>query len=78
MVPPPDFTLDVALYGLFVLGLFGFLWIYYDRRDRQLYDAQRRKITFHCIRCDHLYTEAVGTDTAPCPRCGHPNTRLKF
>ncbi|MBI2814538.1 MAG: hydrogenase nickel incorporation protein HypA [Opitutae bacterium] len=78
MVTPPDFTLDVVLYGLLVLGVFGFLWIYYDRRDRALYDTQRRKITFHCIRCDHLYTEKAGTDTAPCPKCGHPNTRLKF
>jgi Zn finger protein HypA/HybF involved in hydrogenase expression len=61
-----------------VLGLFGFLWAYYDRRDRALYDAGRIKITFHCIRCDHLYTEKTGTVTAPCPQCGHPNTRLKF
>ena len=75
---PPDFTLDVVLYGLLVLGLFGFLWAYYDRRDLGLYDAERRKITFHCIRCDHLYTEKAGTDAAPCPKCGHPNTRLKF
>jgi ribosomal protein L37AE/L43A len=78
VVTPPDFTLDVVLYGLLVLGVFGVLWIYYDRRDRALYDAQRRKITFHCIRCDHLYTEKAGTDTAPCPKCGHVNTRLKF
>ena len=78
MVTPPDFTLDVVLYGLLVLGVFGFLWFYYDRRDRALYDHKRRKITFHCIRCDHLYTEKAGTDTAKCPKCGHPNTRLKF
>jgi ribosomal protein L37AE/L43A len=78
VAPPPDLTLDVILYGLLVLGSFGFLWFYYDRRDRALYDAQRRKITFHCIRCDHLYTEKAGTGVAPCPKCGHPNTRLKF
>ena len=78
VVTPPDFTLDVVLYGLLVLGMFGFLWTYYDRRDRAFYDAERRKITFHCIRCDHLYTEKAGTDTAPCPQCSHPNTRLKF
>ena len=78
MVTPPDLTLHVVLYGLLVLGGFGFLWFRYDRRDRALYDAQRRKITFHCIRCDHLSTEKAGTDLAPCPQCGHPNTRLKF
>jgi len=78
VVTPPDFTLDVLLYALPVVGLFGFLWIYYDRRDRALYDAERIKITFHCIRCDHLYTQKVGTATAACPKCGHINTRLKF
>jgi ribosomal protein L37AE/L43A len=78
VVTLPDFTFPVVLYGLLVLGLFGFLWAYYDRRDRALYDAERRKITFHCIRCDTLYTEKSGTDLAPCPKCGHQNTRLKF
>ncbi len=76
--PPPDSTLAVVLYGLPVVGLFAVLWAYYDRRDRAFYDAERRRITFHCIRCDHLYTEKEGTDTAPCPKCGHHNTRLKF
>lgn len=74
----PHFTLDVVLYGLAVVGLFGVLWIYYDRRDRLFYDAGRRKITFHCIRCDSLYTELAGTETADCPKCGHHNVRLKF
>lgn len=78
MVTPPDFTLHVVLYGLLVLGAFGFLWLYYDRRDRAFYDAERCKITFHCIRCDHLYTEKAGADLVKCPNCGHMNTRLKF
>ncbi len=75
---PPSFTPLVVVYGLVVLGLFGVLWFLYDRRDRVLYDAGRRKITFHCIRCDHVYTQVKGTETAPCPKCGHVNTRLKF
>jgi hypothetical protein len=74
----PNFTVEVLLYGLLVLGGFGFLWLYYDRRDRSLYDSGRRKITFHCIRCDQLYTEKTGTELAPCPKCGHVNSRLKF
>jgi len=74
----PSLTYPVIFYGLLVIGLIGFLWVYYDRRDRSFYDAQRRKITFHCIRCDHLYLEKVGAQTAPCPKCGHVNTRLKF
>ncbi len=77
-VAAPDFTLAVLGYGLLVLGLFTVLWIYAERRDRALYDTGRRKITFHCIRCDHLYTQPAGTETAPCPQCGHVNTRLKF
>ncbi len=77
-VSVPSITLEVLIYGVAVLGLFGFLWIYYDRRDRALYDKERRKITFHCIRCDQLYTQPVGTETADCPKCGHNNVRLKF
>lgn len=75
---PPSITYDIAIYGLLVSGLFGFLWVFYDRRDRAYYDAERRKVTFHCIRCDQLYMEKLQTDMAPCPKCGHPNTRLKF
>lgn len=75
---PPSFTFDVILYGLLVLGVIGFFWAYYDRRDREYYDTERRMITFHCIRCDHLYMEKRGTGTAACPKCGHVNTRLKF
>jgi hypothetical protein len=74
----PDFTVGVLVYALLVLGLFGFLWVYYDRRDRTMYDAERRKITFHCIRCNTLYAEKSGSATAPCPKCGHVNVRLKF
>lgn len=77
-IAAPSFTFDVLLYGLCVIGLFVVLWFFYDRRDRALYDAGRRKITFHCIRCDHLYTQPAGTETAPCPKCGHVNVRLKF
>jgi hypothetical protein len=73
-----NFTPDVVLYGLLALGLFVVLWFYYDRRDRAFYDVGRKKITFHCVRCDTLYTEPAGTDTAPCPKCGHQNVRLKF
>lgn len=77
-VAAPQFTFEILLYGLLVLGVFGVLWFFYERRDRALYDAGRRKITFHCIRCDHLYTRPAGIETAPCPKCSHVNTRLKF
>lgn len=74
----PQFTLEVLLYGLAVFGVFLAAWVYYDRRDRSFFDVGRRKISFHCIRCDHLYTQPDGTETAPCPKCGHENVRLKF
>lgn len=75
---PPSYTIEVIAYGLTVLGVIGFLWVYYDRRDRAFYETQRRKISFHCIRCDQLYTEKPDTEMANCPHCGHRNVRLKF
>jgi hypothetical protein len=78
VVSPPDFTIAVVLYGILGLGGFLGLWLYYDRRDRSIYDVDRRKITFHCIRCDQLYTDKPGAETCPCPQCGHVNPRLKF
>ena len=77
-IAAPTFTFEVLAYGLLALGVFAALWYLYDRRDRAFYDTGRRKVTFHCIRCDHLYTQPAGTDTAACPKCGHVNTRLKF
>lgn len=77
-VNAPSFTVDVLLYGVSVIGGVAALWFYYDWRDRSFYDAGRRRITFHCIRCDHVYTRLAGTETSPCPRCGHENVRLKF
>jgi hypothetical protein len=73
-----DLTVGVVVYCLLVLLFFLGIWLYYDRRDKALYDAERRKITFRCVRCDRLYTTKGGTETAVCPRCGYTNTRLKF
>ena len=42
------------------------------------FERERRKTTFHCIRCDALYSAPAGTDLSPCPKCGHPNARLRF
>lgn len=74
----PSVTFPVLLYGAAVFGVFGALWYYYDRRDAANFGAERRKITFHCVRCDQLYTQPRGTEMANCPRCGHENVRLKF
>ena len=75
---PLNFTFDLISYGVLVIGSFGSLWLYYDQRDRLFYDSERRKVTFHCIRCDHLYTKKNGHELAQCPRCDYRNTRLKF
>lgn len=73
-----DLTFGVAVYCLLALGFFFGVWIYYDRRDHALYDTERRKVTFYCIRCGQLYTTKAGPATSACPRCGYTNDRLKF
>ena len=35
----PSFTFPVILYGLVVIGLIGFLWVYYDRQRRRWFLA---------------------------------------
>lgn len=73
-----DLTTGVVFYCLFLaLGFLG-LWLYYDRRDHARFSAERHRTTFHCIRCDHLYTMPGQAETAPCPRCGHENGHLRF
>ena len=67
-------TLICALVGVTFLGL----WMYYDRREHAWFERERRKTTFHCIRCDRLYTAAAGVELCPCPRCAHQNSRLRF
>ena len=73
-----DLTTATVLYCVIIaVGILA-LWLYYDRRDHGRFEPERRKTTFHCIRCDHLYAASVGTELSPCPRCAHGNARLKF
>lgn len=73
-----DLSLATTLYtGLGVLVIAG-LWVWADRRDRQFYDRTRRRTTFHCIKCDRVYTSAESHEVCRCPACGHENERLKF
>ncbi len=67
-----------AIYCALVALVFLGLWLCYDRRDHARFEGERRKVSFHCIRCDRLYTARAGTGLCPCPRCGHENARLKF
>jgi len=68
----------VVVYCFIVAAVFLGLWSYYNRRDHTHFESERRRTTFHCIRCDHLYTAPAGAETCPCPRCGYENARLKF
>ncbi len=73
-----ELTAATVIYCLLVAAVFLGLWLWYDRRDHHSFERERRKATFHCIRCDALYTAPVGAELCPCPKCGHPNTRLRF
>lgn len=74
------FDLSVAaVFFCVVVGLFFLvLWLCYDRRDHRIFEGERRKSAFHCIRCNHLWAEKVGTGECVCPKCGNPSARLKF
>ncbi len=49
-----------------------------SRRQRKSYEFLARTETFHCLRCDSVYTAAAGSDSQPCPKCGYKNSKLKF
>ncbi len=77
---PAVFDLETGVILFCVLLAVGFLglWFYYDRRDHARFSAGRRRVTFHCIRCDHLYSSSESAETAPCPKCAYVNGRLRF
>lgn len=73
-----NLTTATVIYCLIVAAVFLSVWLYYDRRDHRRFERERRKTTFHCIRCDALYSAPTGTQVFKCPRCGYENSRLKF
>lgn len=73
-----DLTTAAVIYCALVGCVFLGLWLWYDRRDHRRFELERRKTTFHCIRCDALYSAPAGTELCPCPKCGHENSRLRF
>jgi hypothetical protein len=73
-----DFVTATVIYCVLVAVVFLGLWLYYDRRDHRSFELERRRATFHCIRCDAIYTALGGVEVCRCARCGHDNTRLKF
>lgn len=75
-----EFSLQALVTGFVVLGLLFFfsLWMYYDRRDKRYYDAQRHRRVFHCVRCGHLYDSSGVGERVACPKCEFENTSLRF
>jgi hypothetical protein len=73
-----EFSAAAVLYCVLVAAVFLSLWLVYDRRDNLRYDRERQRSTFHCIRCDRLYSAKKGAQLCRCPGCGHENTRLRF
>jgi hypothetical protein len=73
-----DLITAATIFCVVVAVVFLGLWFYYDRRDYALFDHARRKSTFCCVRCHHLYGAAGEPDLWKCPKCGHENARLRF
>lgn len=75
---PMDFVTAIVIFCILVAAIFLGLWMYYDRRDYALFEHARKKSTFCCLRCQHLYWAAGQPEVMKCPRCGHENARLRF
>jgi len=73
-----EFTTAIVIYCFGLAAAFLGFWFYYDRRDYRRFELERRKASFHCIRCDALYAALTGTELCRCPKCGHENARLHF
>jgi len=73
-----DFPTAVVVYCVLVGVVFLGLWLCYDRRDHLSFERERRKASFHCIRCDQIYSGPSRAELCKCPRCGHENMRLRF
>lgn len=66
------------IYCLLVAALFLGLWLYYDHRDHARFEGERRRTTFRCARCNHLYVLRGEIQAGTCPKCAQENSRLKF
>jgi hypothetical protein len=68
----------VLIYLSIGLSLVGGLWVFFDRRDGHLYEAERARVIFHCIKCGRIYTARKSAETEACEACGFSNSRLCF
>jgi uncharacterized paraquat-inducible protein A len=67
-------TAIIALGVVLVMGL----WLYYDRRDQQVYEHERSQSLFHCLKCGRVYSAPRSNQSVRCPNCGFENSKLKF
>lgn len=74
------FTWFLILYTGSALVAVVVLWFYYEKRDRRLFDARRKRKVFHCVRCSSLYSirKRDVSEGEPCPECGYKNYELSF
>ena len=75
-----EIGIEAFFTGFLVAGLLLFcgVAVYYDRRDRLYYDAQRRLHAHHCVKCGKLYTSHESDSPVACPDCGFKNSALRF
>jgi rubrerythrin len=67
-----------VIYCFLVAALFLGLWLYTPRRDHARFEGERRRTTFRCLRCNHLYVLRGEVEEGTCPKCSQSNSRLKF
>jgi hypothetical protein len=72
------FKIAITVFCSLMGAAFVALWLWYDHRDHERFERERRQSTFHCIRCDRLYAAPGAPELCACPRCGHRNARLRF
>lgn len=72
----------MEVYFIAVLCLLLMLYIVYtthfENQQVDRYEQLKIKHVFYCSRCDFIYTCLENIDVAPCPKCSHDNTYLKF
>lgn len=62
-----------ALMAVFCIAA----WIL-SRKGKRTYEKLARTSTYHCMRCDSIYTASPDLKVASCPKCGYKNSKLKF
>ena len=73
-----DAQIAFIIFTVFGISCIFGLWLYYDHRDRNLYQAQRERAVFHCVRCRHLYSSTKAQYDVSCPKCNLKNDHLQF